>query len=725
MSKTKKLSKVLALILMLALVIGVLPMGAMATTSITVNKNSRTFYDASNNAVATVTVTGNNLNLAGISDWGVTSSSAASFVISLSPSDSATSVTVLITPVYGTASSKTIGVGTSDTITAGGVVYTVTVQREDSYSGTMVGNAILAVPGGENTTLTYNSSGSGTSADPYSYTAACTVYSYPFSMSLRIIPKGANYDSIASFTYSFSDGSTDASLNYFCGTYFVASFPSATAKLTFSINYSGSSATYYEVSLDPTSGQTPSAGGIYAFLPAPGQFPNEGINTGGWGDAFIAGSTDLKSMVDANVSTGISLGFFGGYAVFDMGTKTTTTGGTTTTTFTPVENDPDNPYGVDFIVYGNAFANNSEPGCIQVARGVEVKENGVTIGYVPGDVNEDGVIWYDIAGSLHYASTTKWDAVYTYTNPHPGDDDLTLNPPQSGTVSSPNSSNNVPYTYSYTGASGSGNVTYNTFHRHAWFPLYANYFKARNGIGPMDQASIMDANGVVTTEKLPFAKYYHDDSSGSKLTFTGVMLGSATNTQTGNYTFGYADVHPNGSNYGTAVNPYEAGANTSGGDGIDISWAVYPAKYDHTVLDENTNEPIYTAGNANPLAGQPVALGDIYFVRVYTGAAYMNGIFGEISTEVCGVYKATGSGSGAATKIFKIQYLFTSYTATNLTTTSVTPGTYTINCGAQHIYVNGVPKANGDPMTIESGKKYQIIIQDGTESPTVALFVGS
>jgi hypothetical protein len=33
MSKTKKLSKVLALILMLALVIGILPMGAMATTT--------------------------------------------------------------------------------------------------------------------------------------------------------------------------------------------------------------------------------------------------------------------------------------------------------------------------------------------------------------------------------------------------------------------------------------------------------------------------------------------------------------------------------------------------------------------------------------------------------------------------------------------------------------------------------------------------------------------
>lgn len=720
MSKTKKLSKVLALILMLALVIGVLPMGAMATTSITVNKNSRTFYDASDNAVATVTVTGNSKNLAGISDWGETSSTAKDFVISLSPSDTAASVTVLITPVSNTAVSKTIGVGTSDTITAGGVTYTVTVQQEDSYSGTMVGNAILAVPGGENTTLTYNSSGSGTSADPYSYTAACTVYSYPFSMSLRIIPKGANFDDLTSFTYSFNDEDTDASLNYFCGTYFVASFPSATAKLTFSINYSGSSATYYEVSLDPTSGQTPSAGGIYAFLPAPGQFANEGINTGGWGDAFIAGSTNLKSMVDANVSTGISLGFFGGYAVFDLGTKTTTTGNT----FTPVVNNPNNPYGVDFIVYGNAFAKNSEPGCIQVARGVEVKENGVTVGYVPGDVNSDGVIWYDIAGSLHYASTTKWDAVYTYTNPHPGDDDPALNPPQSGTVGSPNSSNNVSYTYSYTGTSGAGNVTYNTFHQHAWFPLYANYFKARNGIGPMDQASIMDANGVVTTEKLPFAKYHHDDSSGSKLTFTGVMLGSATNTQTGNYTFGYADVHPNGTNYGVAANPYAAGANTNGGDGIDISWAVYPAKYDHTVTKVVGGQTVtYTAGNANPLAGQPVELDDIYFVRIYTGAAYMNGVFGEISTEVCGVYVASGTGSGAPTASTNSVYI------SGPTTVGLNPsggvqvlaGTYTITSNATYIFVNGVPFTSGNTVLVSAGNPVQIITQTGTESPRVIL----
>ena len=68
-----------------------------------------------------------------------------------------------------------------------------------------------------------------------------------------------------------------------------------------------------------------------------------------------------------------------------------------------------------------------------------------------------------------------------------------------------------------------------------------------------------------------------------------------------------------------------------------------------TVVD---GQPVtYTAGNANPLAGQPVELDDIYFVRIYTGAAYMNGVFGEISTEVCGVYTASGTGTGVTTSV--------------------------------------------------------------------------
>ena len=77
MSKTKKLSKVLALVLMLALVLTILPLGAMAV----IDRTSRTFYDDNNNAVSTVSVSGSGITVAGISDWTLNSATDATFVI--------------------------------------------------------------------------------------------------------------------------------------------------------------------------------------------------------------------------------------------------------------------------------------------------------------------------------------------------------------------------------------------------------------------------------------------------------------------------------------------------------------------------------------------------------------------------------------------------------------------------------------------------------------------
>ncbi len=406
---------------------------------------------------------------------------------------------------------------------------------------------------------------------------------------------------------------------------------------------------------------------VYAYVPAPGQFPNEGVGNGGWGDAYVSGSTGVKHMVGNVVSTGVSLGFFGGYAVFDMGEN--------------IANTATNPYGVDFVVYGNAFAGNSEPGCIQVAR----------------DANNDGVpdAWYDIAGSLHYSDNTIWNASYTYTNPTAADD-VTTSYPTGGTINQ----SGVPYTYSHTArpgataTTGTGIVNYNTFHQHSWFPLYANYFIGRGNVNALDKTGV-----------LSFASYNRDTTNGSTLTLTGVMLGDAQNTQTAAYTFGYADVHPNGSANGVAANPYIASQNTTGGDGIDISWAV----------------------NAN---GEPVNLSSIRFVRVYTGAAKMNGIFGEISTEVCGVIKATGTGDGASNDTLTVKDGKTTISGiTNMGTTTydgtVGTKTYKITSGADHIFVNGTevtsPYNFSVTQTAGSTQYCQIITQSGDRSPFVTL----
>ena len=77
-----------------------------------------------------------------------------------------------------------------------------------------------------------------------------------------------------------------------------------------------------------------------------------------------------------------SLGGFGGYATFYFADGIT--------------NDPTNKYGVDFYVYGNAYAGQSfaEPGQVWVS--------------------EDGSTWYALAGSEHYDSAI-WDYTVTYT----------------------------------------------------------------------------------------------------------------------------------------------------------------------------------------------------------------------------------------------------------------------------------------------------------------------
>ena len=79
----------------------------------------------------------------------------------------------------------------------------------------------------------------------------------------------------------------------------------------------------------------------------------------------------------------LSLGNFGGYIVYKYDT--------------PIVNDPRNPYGVDFVIYGNSFGNGGhEPGYVQVSK--------------------DGETWYTLAGSEHYEDHNDWGFSMTYTN---------------------------------------------------------------------------------------------------------------------------------------------------------------------------------------------------------------------------------------------------------------------------------------------------------------------
>lgn len=489
---------------------------------------------------------------------------------------------------------------------------------------------------------------------------------YPFSFSL-IASNRTNVASVTvsnggSFHWAYAqnaDGSyvTDEDGNYVESTttnYGVVVLPTTSAS-TVTVTGTGNIGSATFNCAQPSGGTTAPGATLYAYLPAPAQFVNEGVTTGGWGDAY-----DSNGAVKANSTTGVSLGFFGGYAVYEFEN--------------PIADDPTHPYGADFIVYGNAFWGNSEAGCIQVSK--------------------DGTTWYDIAGSMYYTKSTK-GATITYTNPNATEDaGITAAGSNLGTMAA------VNYTLNGT----AGTVTTNTFHNHSWFPLNVNYFvdyvtteTTRKQMAKVDEFSFVSrtlaSNGVT-----------------DKLTFTGTLLTDYPGTgKTDQIGFGYCDVHPNKTLGGTiAYNPYQTFtsssdydakvAGTSGGDPIDIAWAVKPN-------------------------GTPANLGSIKYVRIYTGMAQMNGVFGEISTEVCGIAACTGSTTEtAATPTITVNGV--EKTAANGKLTRVTElgsSTCTVTAsGNGYVYINGVATTSATFTPTENGTPVQIIVQNGEAAPYIA-----
>lgn len=497
---------------------------------------------------------------------------------------------------------------------------------------------------------------------------------YPFSFSLiasdRTKVASVTVSNGGSFHWAYEeDGNggyvTDEDGNYVESTttkYGVVVLPTTSAS-TVTVTGTGNIGSATFSCAQPCGGTTAAGTALYAYLPAPAQFVNEGVTTGGWGDAYDSTGTTLKG----TSATGVSLGFFGGYAVYEFEN--------------PIADDPTHPYGADFIVYGNAFWNNSEAGCIQVSQGPD--DNG----------NWE---WYDIAGSMYYTKSTP-NASIKFTNPNPNEDKGITTAGATSTLA------DVPYDLTVNGTTTPGTVTKNTFHNHSWFPLNANYFAAsgsRAAMAKVDEFSFV-------------SRTLNSDSITDTLTFTGTLLNNYPGTgKTDQIGFGYCDVHPNKTLGGTiAYNPYQTFtsssdydtkvAGTSGGDPIDIAWAV----------------------KSN---GTPAKLGSIKYVRIYTGMAQMNGIFGEISTEVCGVAACTGTGTGAAGKTLTIKKDLTSYKPESGWSKSLTPGAWTIKSSASNVYINGarVDASSGYSLTVESGKTYQIITQNGTESPIVAVVTG-
>ena len=198
-------------------------------------------------------------------------------------------------------------------------------------------------------------------------------------------------------------------------------------------------------------------------------------------------------------NTMLSLGNFGGHITVKYDT--------------PIVNDPEHPYGVDFTVYGNSFGGSgaSEPGNVWVSK--------------------DGEKWYLLAGSDYFDDNTVRDFEVTYKR-------------------------NADGTSSYTDNKGnSGNP--GTMYK---YPLKTNYplydWQEDDEIsfrGPLLSSSAADPYGSASAA---FPAWGYPDVHSN-----GTVGGAFGNPYTLSYTVA-----------GTAV----TGANGNGGygNGFDISWAV-------------------------------------------------------------------------------------------------------------------------------------------------------
>ncbi|MFH0757711.1 MAG: T9SS type A sorting domain-containing protein [Bacteroidota bacterium] len=230
---------------------------------------------------------------------------------------------------------------------------------------------------------------------------------------------------------------------------------------------------------------------VVSYSPAPGQF----INKAPWGLPESAAS------IIGGVNGSLCLGAFGGEVVFRFDG--------------PVENHPDNPFGVDFTIFGNPLPDWSEPGVVWVLK----DENG---NGAPDDS------WYELAGSDYYFSSTRKNYQVIYTNP--GD-----------TVA-----RDVPWEDQM---GNTGFIRANSAHVQTYYPCL-DFFP---GI-PEGQYAVTGSmiRGAVDVDHPP-------------------LLKSARRA------FGYADNQARGNPpYTMPDNPYTPELENAGGDAFDISWAVDP-----------------------------------------------------------------------------------------------------------------------------------------------------
>jgi len=240
------------------------------------------------------------------------------------------------------------------------------------------------------------------------------------------------------------------------------------------------------------------------------------------------GTTPEKQLV----GTLLSLGHFGGYISVKYNE--------------PIKNDPKNPYGVDFTIYGNSFGGSgaSEPGNVWVSK--------------------DGNKWYLLAGSDYFDNNTIRDYKVTYKR------SVAVHNGFQQSIYEDNLGSVFP-------------INPNTFNNGYAYPM-KNYYPLYNWKDGEEDQMIFKGPLLLSAAFDPY--------------------GSASAAFPA---WGYVDVHANGTVGGTFGNPYTlsygiptvTGTNGNGsyGNGFDISWAIDEETGKSVELDEISYIKVATASH--------------------------------------------------------------------------------------------------------------------------------
>ena len=251
---------------------------------------------------------------------------------------------------------------------------------------------------------------------------------------------------------------------------------------------------------------------IHDYKPAPGQF----INTAG-------GILESAEGIIGSEGGLVSLGAYGGYIVFSFEQS--------------VENHSDNPYGVDFVIFGNATAEFSEAGIVSVMK----DENANNL---PDDT------WYELAGSDYFFTSSHKSYSINYTDPH---------------------SDIASDIFWEDNSSETGFVYANSFHLQSYYP--------NQNFDPSFYSENCTFNGTEINAVTDFSDAFRVKSYPRK--------------------FGYADNNfSTGIETDLPDNPYSPENEGMGGDAMDISWAI-DSYGNYVELDQIHFVKIYTALNGN------------------------------------------------------------------------------------------------------------------------------